>query len=126
MQWRHATLIYFFSTIRNLGCLSSQIRESLDQIIQLGTQQKPPPSNTDAETLFWIRQFPWFAAATVAVKPDDRKACRDGLKIFWCDKAADENIRAAERLWEIMDKTGRETPDWRQYLAQEGFIMYFV
>ncbi|BGP23005.1 proteophosphoglycan ppg4 [Rhodotorula toruloides] len=127
-MWRHATLIYFFSTIRNVGCLSSDVRRSLDQIVQLGTQQKAPPSpsNMDADTPHWTRQFPWFIAATVAVKSDDRQACREGLKIFWCDKASEENLRAAERLWEIMDKTGRETPDWRQYLAQEGFSMYFV
>ncbi|BGO97901.1 Proteophosphoglycan ppg4 [Rhodotorula toruloides ATCC 204091] len=127
-MWRHATLIYFFSTIRNIGCLSSDVRQSLDQIVQLGSQQKAPqsPSNMDADTPHWIRQFPWFIAATVAVTPDDREACREGLKVFWCDKASEENTRAAERLWEVMDKTGRETPDWRQYLAQEGFIMYFV
>ncbi|KAJ8295615.1 putative MFS-type transporter C18.02 [Rhodotorula toruloides] len=125
-MWRHATLIYFFSTIRNIGCLSPNVRQSLDQIVQLGSQQKAPqsPSNMDADTPHWIRQFPWFVAATVAVKPDDREACREGLKVFWCDKASEENTRAAERLWEVMDKTGRETPDWRQYLAQEGFIIH--
>lgn len=122
-MWRHATLLHLHQTVLKLGCLSTRVRDSLKQIISLGSSISVPSGG--AANAWAVRSFPWFMASTVAIDAADREACRKGLRECGNAKVYMDNLRAAEILWARMDSTGRER-DWKEVLREEGLCVAFL
>ncbi|GAA5885507.1 hypothetical protein JCM3774_000108, partial [Rhodotorula dairenensis] len=129
--WRHATLLHFYRVIRQFGCLARPVQDSLYQLLHLGQFQRPPPPTKPLNpppfeiSKLWLRAFPWFMAATVSTQRAERDLCRAGLRNYWSDSIVEENIKAAERMWSEMDRTGRDG-DFREVLQQGGLCAAFV
>ncbi|KAI5475600.1 Zn(2)-C6 fungal-type transcription factor [Pseudohyphozyma bogoriensis] len=125
-MWRQATLIYLFQSVYKVGCLCQVVRLALQQILQLGARKITPPTSPEASLYAGsVRACPWFLAATVAVQEADRELCRQGLSGCGPQKAYADNLKAAERIWEVMDGAGWPV-DWKEVTEREGLFVAFL
>ncbi|ORY80658.1 hypothetical protein BCR35DRAFT_304188 [Leucosporidium creatinivorum] len=116
-MWRHAALINLRTIVFHLGPLHTSIRNSVKQIISLGSGGPGVvglPAGGVRE-----RACPWFLASTVALEFADREVCRSALSLGLPMRLARDRLEAAERLWALVDGCGFPI-DWRKALAAEG------
>lgn len=104
--------------------MSELLQTSLRQILELATPNRAATDDSRFSTGI-SRAFPWFIAATVAIHPDDRAACREGLEHCGPARAYQDNLRFIQLFWDHIDVTGRE-PNWREFAQAQGFELGFM
>ncbi|GAA6035944.1 hypothetical protein JCM8097_005178 [Rhodosporidiobolus ruineniae] len=71
------------------------------------------------------RDGPWFLAGTVALLPQDRELCRQGVRACGNMQGYRDNLAALERLWKEEDAKGW-VMDWREFLQKERLVVGFL
>ncbi|CED83509.1 Protein of unknown function DUF3468 [Phaffia rhodozyma] len=125
--WRHAALIYLFSSLAQLGSLALPLRQSLSQILLLSSSLSQPSTRHPASNIFRSssRNAIWFLASTIAVTETDREACRQGLLEGERSELDREQLRAVERLWREVDEKGVAPACWREFLEEQQMKVGF-
>lgn len=124
-MWRHACLIYLYSSLFRYGPLAKVVRTSLQQILKLSCSLVEPSPSTPSVFVDAARSPVWFIAATVATTESDREQCREGLMAAGPGRMFVDNHKAIERLWAEVDATGT-TPEWREFVEREGLKVGFM
>ncbi|WVR04214.1 hypothetical protein IAU60_001214 [Kwoniella sp. DSM 27419] len=120
-----ATAMLWRETIFQLGALAASQRHSLAQFLQIAASIKG--GEVPGQSLFnnVARACPWFIASTLAVSPDDRARCIEGLTSCGPFKLFLNNLAAVQQLWALMDETGH-SPDWREVLRSRKITVSFL
>ncbi|KAI5478052.1 Zn(2)-C6 fungal-type transcription factor [Pseudohyphozyma bogoriensis] len=123
--WSQALIIYYYSSLRRYGPLSSTIQAALRQILLLADSINHDESPWTSFHIKLSLACPWFLAATVAVTPESRQSCLDGIQSCGDGIVHRDNARAVKRVWEVTDETGIP-PDWRELVMKEGIPVGFM
>jgi hypothetical protein len=119
--WRHAALIHLYRAVYRTGPLHPVVRNALAQILALSkTLELAAP-----DMLHGTLACPLFLAATVAVAPLDRAACRKRLKDFGPEQVWQANLAVAEETWAETDRTGVPA-DWLDLVKVGRGEVFFI
>jgi hypothetical protein len=119
--WRHAALIHMYRSVHRTGPLHPSVRNALAQILALSkTLDLAAP-----DMLHGTLACPLFLAATVAVTPEDRAACRKRLKEIGPEQVWQANLSVAEETWAETDRTGVPA-DWLELVQAGRGEVFFI
>ncbi|KAM0754649.1 hypothetical protein T439DRAFT_118480 [Meredithblackwellia eburnea MCA 4105] len=118
--WRQTGLLYFHQRIGRLAPGHAAIASAMRQILQLAETLER--SMSDYHSLVQLG-LPFFLAATVAVAPEERAACRARMTGLGQQQGLRDNVQFVERYWWDSTAVG---VDWYDYMVQTGSCVSFL